>query len=90
MTYLKACFWTGVSAFLAVFLPTATGWITNVQETGQLADPSVLRSAAVSALAAGLAAVVTAATVALRSQSWFPAQPPSYDTPTHYDGNVDG
>jgi hypothetical protein len=71
-------FWTGVSAFLVVFLPTATGWITKVQTSGHLADPSVLRSAGVSALAAAGAAIITAGTVALRQQSWFPGIAPIY------------
>lgn len=78
MTYVRAMLWTGVSAFLAVFLPTATGWITKVQESGHISDPSVLRSAAISALAAALAAVVTAGTVALRQQPWFPGIAPIY------------
>jgi hypothetical protein len=93
MTYLKAMFWTGVSAFLTVFVPASLGWLGEVSSTGNLADPSILRTTAISAAAAAVAAVVTAGTVALRKQPWFPAEPPQYGSntePAHYDGNVDG
>jgi hypothetical protein len=74
---ILAIIWTGVTVFVTAFIPLATGWATSVAQ-GNPAEPSVLRSAGVSAGAAALSAIVTAGTVALRRQSWFPVEPPSY------------
>lgn len=78
MNYLKAGAWTALATFLTIFVPAALGWLSEVSSTGNLADPSVLRSAAVSAAAAAVSAAVTAVLVALRKQEWFPAEPPTY------------
>ncbi len=78
MNYLKAMFWTGITAFVSTFVPTAMGWLTNVQSSGHLDSPSVLRSAAISAGAAAVMAIITAGSVGLRQQSWFPGTPPVY------------
>lgn len=75
---LTAMFWTGVAAFIGVFVPASLGWLGEVSATGKLADPSILRTTAISAVAAAVIAVITAGTVALREQSWFPGIAPVY------------
>jgi hypothetical protein len=72
-----AMLWTGLAAGLTAFIPLATGWANNIAQ-GNPADPSVLRSAGISAAAAALGAVISAVTVLLRKQAWFPAEPPTY------------
>jgi hypothetical protein len=81
----KAAFWTGVAAFIGIFIPALFGWLTALQDavnTGRsVPDPSALGSAAISGLAALVIALVTAVLVELRKQNWFPGTPPAYELP---------
>ena len=91
MNALKAAGWTAVATFLAIFSPAALGWLGEISSTGRLSDPSVLRSAAVSAVAAAVSAAITALLVVLRQQPWFPGTAPIYPVAgdAHHGGNID-